>query len=182
MIFLCLLILITYFFFNVLSVNPIFFSPSSVFNHTMASTSVHSSKDEQHTQSSRAVMLILNLQLNICIPCIQQNHIPPQEKVQFQASQSDLSNKENRDRTHQNKPVMSECCVIRPKKFCGKWGVGVSRVFGGSIRYYQPGGGETSREISGRGGAPLLSGATLSEHVTNIQWWMEELLLISTKL
>lgn len=33
---------------------------------------------------------------------------------------------------------------------------------------YPPGGGETSSEISGRGGAPLLSGATLSEHVTNI--------------
>lgn len=35
-------------------------------------------------------------------------------------------------------------------------------------RGYPPGGGETSREISGRGGAPLLSGATLSERVTNI--------------
>lgn len=33
---------------------------------------------------------------------------------------------------------------------------------------YPPGGGDTSREISGGGGAPLLSGATLSEHVTNI--------------
>lgn len=33
---------------------------------------------------------------------------------------------------------------------------------------YPPGGGETSREISGSGGAPLLSGPTLSEHVTNI--------------
>lgn len=33
---------------------------------------------------------------------------------------------------------------------------------------YPPGGGETSREISGRGRAPLVSGATLSEHVTNI--------------
>lgn len=33
---------------------------------------------------------------------------------------------------------------------------------------YPPGGGDTSREISGRGRAPLLSGATLSEHVTNI--------------
>lgn len=33
---------------------------------------------------------------------------------------------------------------------------------------YPPGGGETSRDISGRVGAPLLSGATLSEHVTDI--------------
>lgn len=47
---------------------------------------------------------------------------------------------------------------------------------------YPPGGGETSREISGRGRAPLLSGATLSEHVTKLQWWMEQLLYTSTKL
>lgn len=35
-------------------------------------------------------------------------------------------------------------------------------------QHYPPGGGETSRDISGRVGAPLLSGATLSEYVTNI--------------
>lgn len=33
---------------------------------------------------------------------------------------------------------------------------------------YPPGGGETSKVISGRGGAPLLSGTIFSEHVTNI--------------
>lgn len=46
-----------------------------------------------------------------------------------------------------------------------------NETFWGRRRWHQgypPGGGETSREISGRGRAPLLSGATLSEHVTNI--------------
>lgn len=38
----------------------------------------------------------------------------------------------------------------------------------GERQGYPPGGGETSREISGRGRASLLSWATLSEHVTNI--------------
>lgn len=37
---------------------------------------------------------------------------------------------------------------------------------GGNV--YPPGGGEISKEISGKGGAPLLSGATLSECVTDI--------------
>lgn len=66
--------------------------------------------------------------------------------------------KKKRDGTHQTN-TWCECDVKKNDTFWGKW----------SWREgYPPGGGETSREISGRGGAPLLSGPTLSEHVTNI--------------
>lgn len=52
--------------------------------------------------------------------------------------------------------------------WCAKEQNTLGQVKGASELQYPPGGGETSREISGRGGAPLLSGATLSEHMTNI--------------
>lgn len=58
-----------------------------------------------------------------------------------------------------------ECDVQKSETFWDRWSRGAG-VWG--CQDYPPGGGETSREISGKGGAPLLSGATLSEHVTNI--------------
>jgi len=89
--------------------------------------------------------------------------IPTREKVQFQASQSELIEEEEkkRDRTHQTKNTW--CKWRSAKELWGDGGGGV-----GSRLVYSPGGGEISRVISGRGRAPLLSGATLSEHVTHI--------------
>lgn len=60
---------------------------------------------------------------------------------------------------HTKRNTWCECDVQRNATFWGKWR---------GRQGYPPGGGETSREISGRGRTPLLSGATLSEHVTNI--------------
>lgn len=77
--------------------------------------------------------------------------------MQFQAFHCELT--EKCDGTQQTNTVMSVGCAQ------------VQHILGqmkASHQGYPPGGGETSREISGRVGAPLLSGATLSEHVTDI--------------
>lgn len=88
--------------------------------------------------------------------CVEQSYLHKKSAV------SGLSEwikwKKNRDGTHQTH-TWCECDVQRNETFWGKWR---------GRQGYPPGGGETSREISGKGGAPLLSGATLSEHVTNI--------------
>ena len=78
-------------------------------------------------------------------------------KMQFHTFQGDLSEKESVAHTKQTRDVS----VMRKNKptFRGKYR---------GRQGYPPVGGETSRVISGRGMAPLLTGATLSKHVTNI--------------